>query len=162
MLSVGIALVAPLALPTMNGGLLDPAGSGVGPGSGGGGTISAVNPLVSLRDSLNVNEDRQVLSVRSDSENVSDLYLRIVSLDDFDGTTWKRSERCHHHGARRRFPHSGRPRPGHRARGDRHDDLDRRLVRAGLAADAVSAERRGHQGQLALRTGRDDAGRRPR
>ncbi|WP_157865309.1 transglutaminase TgpA family protein, partial [Streptomyces prasinopilosus] len=59
----------------------------------GGGTISAVNPLVSLRDSLNVDEDRQVLSVRSEAEDVSDLYLRIVSLDDFDGTTWKPSKR---------------------------------------------------------------------
>ncbi|MEV0693344.1 DUF3488 and transglutaminase-like domain-containing protein [Streptomyces sp. NPDC050388] len=93
LLAVGIALVAPLALPTMNGGLLDPAGSGVGSGSGGGGTISAVNPLVSLRDSLNVDEDRQVMSVRTEMEDVSDLYLRIVSLDDFDGTTWKPSKR---------------------------------------------------------------------
>ncbi|MFE0549590.1 DUF3488 and DUF4129 domain-containing transglutaminase family protein [Streptomyces pilosus] len=92
-LAVGIALVVPLGLPAMNGGLLDPAGSGIGSGGGGGGTISAVNPLVSLRDSLNVDEDRQVLSVRSEMADVSDLYLRIVSLDDFDGTTWKPSKR---------------------------------------------------------------------
>ncbi len=93
-LAVGIALVVPLGLPAMNGGLLDPAGSGVGSGGGGGGTISAVNPLVSLRDSLNVDEDRQVLSVRSEMADVSDLYLRIVSLDDFDGTAWKPSKRA--------------------------------------------------------------------
>lgn len=92
-LALGIALVVPLGLPAMNGGLLDPAGTGVGSGTGGGGTISAVNPLVSLRDSLNVDEDRQVMSVRTEMENVSDLYLRIVSLDDFDGTTWKPSKR---------------------------------------------------------------------
>lgn len=92
-LALGIALVAPLGLPAMNGGLLDPAGSGVGSGAGGGGTISAVNPLVSLRDSLNVDEDRQVMSLRSEMADVSDLYLRIVSLDDFDGTTWKPSKR---------------------------------------------------------------------
>ncbi|MCZ9342110.1 DUF3488 domain-containing protein, partial [Streptomyces sp. TRM76130] len=73
------------------GGLLD--GPGAGAGAGGGGTISAVNPLVSLRDSLNVDEDRQVLSVRTESSDLSDLYLRIVSLDDFDGTTWKPSKR---------------------------------------------------------------------
>ncbi|MFC8426045.1 DUF3488 and DUF4129 domain-containing transglutaminase family protein [Streptomyces sp. NPDC057236] len=91
--ALGIALVVPLALPAMNGGLLDPAGTGVGSGSGGGGTISAVNPLVSLRDSLNQDEDRQVMSVRSEMTDVSDLYLRIVSLDDFDGTTWKPSKR---------------------------------------------------------------------
>ncbi|MFF5156994.1 DUF3488 and DUF4129 domain-containing transglutaminase family protein [Streptomyces sp. NPDC000348] len=91
--ALGIALVVPLGLPAMNGGLLDPTGTGVGPGSGGGGTISAVNPLVSLRDSLNRDEDRQVMSVRSELTDVSDLYLRIVSLDDFDGTTWKPSKR---------------------------------------------------------------------
>ncbi|MFE6284053.1 DUF3488 and DUF4129 domain-containing transglutaminase family protein [Streptomyces sp. NPDC057877] len=91
--ALGIALVVPLALPAMNGGLLDGAGRGVGAGGGGGGTISAVNPLVSLRDSLNVDEDRQVLSVRTSTGDISDLYLRIVSLDDFDGTTWKPAKR---------------------------------------------------------------------
>ncbi|MFD8225266.1 DUF3488 and DUF4129 domain-containing transglutaminase family protein [Streptomyces massasporeus] len=91
--ALGIALVVPLGLPAMNGGLLDSVGAGAGGGPGGGGTISAVNPLVSLRDSLNADEDQQVLSVRSKMEDVSDLYLRIVSLDDFDGTTWKPSRR---------------------------------------------------------------------
>ncbi|MEV6169820.1 DUF3488 and transglutaminase-like domain-containing protein [Streptomyces sp. NPDC051954] len=91
--ALGLALVVPLALPSMNGGLLDGTGAGVGSGSGGGGTISAVNPLVSLRDNLNVDEDRQVMSLRTNPEDASDLYLRIVSLDDFDGTTWKPSRR---------------------------------------------------------------------
>jgi transglutaminase-like putative cysteine protease len=91
--ALGVALVVPLGLPAMNGGLLDTVGAGAGGGSGGGGTISAVNPLVSLRDSLNADEDQQVLSVRTKTPDVSDLYLRIVSLDDFDGTTWKPSRR---------------------------------------------------------------------
>ncbi|MFE7902830.1 DUF3488 and DUF4129 domain-containing transglutaminase family protein [Streptomyces sp. NPDC057424] len=91
--ALGIALVVPLGLPAMNGGLLDSVGAGAGGGAGGGGTISAVNPLVSLRDSLNTDEDQQVLSVKTEMEDVSDLYLRIVSLDDFDGTTWKPSRR---------------------------------------------------------------------
>lgn len=91
--ALGIALVVPLGLPAMNGGLLDSVGKGAGAGAGGGGTIAAVNPLVSLRDSLNVDQDRQVLSVRTKMADVSDLYLRIVSLDDFDGTTWKPSRR---------------------------------------------------------------------
>ncbi|MFJ4627641.1 DUF3488 and DUF4129 domain-containing transglutaminase family protein [Streptomyces sp. NPDC088847] len=88
--AVAIAL---LPLPTISGGLLDAAGTGVGAGSGGGGTISAVNPLVSLRDSLNVDENRQVLSLSTNTNDVSGMYLRIVSLDDFDGTTWKPSQR---------------------------------------------------------------------
>ncbi|MEW2298899.1 DUF3488 and transglutaminase-like domain-containing protein [Streptomyces sp. NPDC006655] len=90
---LGVALFVPFAMPSIEGGLLDGAGAGVGGGLGNGGTISAVNPLVSLRDSLNVDEDRQVLSVRTTSDDVSDLYLRIVSLDDFDGTTWKPAQR---------------------------------------------------------------------
>ncbi|MFJ4693476.1 DUF3488 and DUF4129 domain-containing transglutaminase family protein [Streptomyces sp. NPDC088766] len=92
--ALGVALAVPLLpLPAIDGGLLDGAGAGVGPGTGGGGTISAVNPLVSLRDSLNVDEDRTVLTLRTDTGDISDLYLRIVSLDDFDGTTWKPSKR---------------------------------------------------------------------
>ncbi|GGX61660.1 transglutaminase TgpA family protein [Streptomyces fructofermentans] len=91
--ALGIALVVPLALPALDGGLLGGTGTGVGSGTGGGGTISAVNPLVSLRDSLNVNEDREVMSYRTNSEQTQDLYLRIVSLDEFDGTAWKPAKR---------------------------------------------------------------------
>ncbi|MFJ9866373.1 DUF3488 and DUF4129 domain-containing transglutaminase family protein [Streptomyces sp. NPDC101165] len=91
--ALGVALAVPLALPAMQGGLLDGTGAGVGPGNGNGGTISAVNPLVSLRDSLNVENDRQVLSLKTSAGDLSDMYLRIVSLDDFDGTTWKPSQR---------------------------------------------------------------------
>ncbi|MEU9209955.1 DUF3488 and transglutaminase-like domain-containing protein [Streptomyces sp. NPDC048415] len=101
--ALGIALVVPLALPSLDGGLLDGAGTGVGTGSGGGGTISAVNPLVSLRDSLNVDEDRQVMSYRTNTDDTQDLYLRIVSLDDFDGTAWKPAQR-HIEGVPDTFP----------------------------------------------------------
>ncbi|MFJ3230279.1 transglutaminaseTgpA domain-containing protein [Streptomyces sp. NPDC086787] len=93
--ALGAALVVPLVLPSMHGGLLDSTAGGVGSGNGNGngGTISAVNPLVSLHDSLNVEQDRQVLSLRTSTDDISDLYLRIVSLDDFDGVTWKPSQR---------------------------------------------------------------------
>ncbi|MEU9402039.1 transglutaminaseTgpA domain-containing protein [Streptomyces sp. NPDC048242] len=91
--ALGVALLVPLALPAMRGGLLAGTGAGVGAGSGNGGMISAVNPLVSLRDSLNVDSDRQVLSLRTNAEDLSDMYVRIVSLDDFDGTTWKPAQR---------------------------------------------------------------------
>ncbi|MFI5961678.1 DUF3488 and DUF4129 domain-containing transglutaminase family protein [Streptomyces asoensis] len=94
MAALGVALVVPLLpLPAIQGGLLDGTGTGVGAGNGSGGTISAVNPLVSLRDSLNVDEDRTVLTLRTNTSGVSDMYLRIVSLDDFDGTTWKPAKR---------------------------------------------------------------------
>jgi len=93
--ALGLALAVPLALPSLGGGLLNGDRNGIGPGTGDGdgGTISAVNPLVALRDSLNVDQDRQVMAYRTSAENTQDLYLRIVALDDFDGTTWKPAQR---------------------------------------------------------------------
>ncbi|MEV3853569.1 DUF3488 and transglutaminase-like domain-containing protein [Streptomyces sp. NPDC050095] len=92
-LALGIALVVPLALPALNDGLLGPSGTGVGNGSGGGGTISAINPLVSLQNSLNQPEDRTVMSYKTNTDQTTDMYLRIVALDEFDGTTWRPSVR---------------------------------------------------------------------
>ncbi|WP_260638349.1 transglutaminase family protein [Streptomyces angustmyceticus] len=91
-LALGLAVAVPALLPSLDGGLLVGSGNGAGPGSGGG-TISAVNPLVSLQDSLNQPEDREVLNYRTTASDTRDLYLRIVALDQFDGTTWKPSER---------------------------------------------------------------------
>ncbi|WP_199548485.1 DUF3488 and transglutaminase-like domain-containing protein [Streptomyces sp. N35] len=91
--ALGIALVVPAALPALDSGLFDPTGGGGG-GGGGGGTISAVNPLVSLQNSLNQPNDREVLRYRTNSESTQDMYLRIVSLDQFDGTAWKPAERA--------------------------------------------------------------------
>ncbi|GAA1125865.1 MULTISPECIES: transglutaminaseTgpA domain-containing protein [Streptomyces violaceusniger group] len=91
-LALGIALAVPAVLPSLDGGLLDRQGGNGGAGSGGG-TISAVNPLVSLQDSLNQPENKEVLRYRTSSQTTQDLYLRIVALDRFDGTSWKSSER---------------------------------------------------------------------
>ncbi len=91
--ALGVALMVPLALPAMQGGLLDAAGTGVGAGSGEGLGGGAVNLLVALRDNLNTDNDRQVLTLRTSTNDISDLYLRIASLDDFDGTTWKPAQR---------------------------------------------------------------------
>jgi transglutaminase-like putative cysteine protease len=90
-LTLGIALAVPAVLPSLNGGLI--GGSGPGRGSGGGGTISAVNPVVSLQESLNQPIDREVLRYRTTAQQTQDLYLRLVALDQFDGTAWKSSER---------------------------------------------------------------------
>ncbi|MCK7622128.1 DUF3488 and transglutaminase-like domain-containing protein [Streptomyces sp. RS10V-4] len=91
-LALGVALLVPALLPSLGGGLLGPSAGGSGPG-GGGGTISAVNPLVSLQDSLNQPQDREVLNYRTTAADTRDMYLRIVALDQFDGTAWKPSER---------------------------------------------------------------------
>ncbi|MER7761192.1 DUF3488 and transglutaminase-like domain-containing protein [Streptomyces sp. NPDC097619] len=90
--ALGIAVSVPLVLPGLDGGMLG-AGDG-GEGSVlGGGTISAVNPLVSLRDNLNQPDNREVLRYRTDGTDPSGQYLRIVALDSFDGTSWKTSDR---------------------------------------------------------------------
>ncbi|WP_030203588.1 DUF3488 and transglutaminase-like domain-containing protein [Streptomyces sp. NRRL S-87] len=91
-LALGVALLVPAGLPALEGGLLGGTGPGDGDGLGGG-TISAVNPLVSLQSSLNVPEDKEVLRYRTDSGRTTEQYLRIVALDEFDGQSWKTSER---------------------------------------------------------------------
>ncbi|UQA33514.1 DUF3488 and transglutaminase-like domain-containing protein [Streptomyces sp. HNA39] len=91
-LALGIALVVPLALPAMDSGLLGSTGGGSGRG-GGGGTISAVNPLVSLKDNLNQPENREVMTYRTNARDPRDLYLRILSLDEFNGSEWRSSTR---------------------------------------------------------------------
>ncbi len=89
---LGVALLAPAVLPAMGAGLLgaDPAGGGLVKGDG---TISAVNPLVSLQSSLNQPDDRVVLRYRTTAPDAADMYLRIVTLDEFDGTSWKAATR---------------------------------------------------------------------
>ncbi|OEV01652.1 transglutaminase TgpA family protein [Streptomyces oceani] len=91
-LALGIALAVPAALPSLGGGLLDsltPSDSG----RSGDSTVSAVNPVVALQDSLNQPENRTVLTYRTNSPAPDEMYLRIVALDQFDGSSWKPSER---------------------------------------------------------------------
>lgn len=90
--SLGIALLLPAALPSLGEGLLESQRRPQGAGSGSGG-VTAVNPLVSLQNSLNQPENQEVLSYRTTEENTQDLYLRIVALDRFDGTSWNPSRR---------------------------------------------------------------------
>lgn len=91
-LALGFALVVPLALPALDSGLLGGSGPGNGKGSGGG-TISAVNPLVSLQNNLNQPENREVMTYRSNIEDPQSLYLRILALDEFNGSEWRSSTR---------------------------------------------------------------------
>ncbi|WP_269854360.1 transglutaminase family protein [Streptomyces sp. RPT161] len=91
-LALGLALVVPALLPAMGGGLLD-AGDPDGPLGHGGGTITAVNPLVSLQNNLNQPADREVLRYRTTSPDALSMYLRVITLDQFDGTSWKASTR---------------------------------------------------------------------
>ncbi|NJQ02390.1 transglutaminase TgpA family protein [Streptomyces zingiberis] len=90
--TLGIAVLLPAALPSLGDGLFT-GRQGAGGSGPGGATITTVNPLVSLQNSLNQPENQEVLSYRTNAEDTGDLYLRIVALDQFDGTSWKSSER---------------------------------------------------------------------
>ncbi|MFD7031253.1 transglutaminaseTgpA domain-containing protein [Streptomyces sp. NPDC059917] len=91
--ALGLALAVPAALPALSSGLLDARGGGGGGGVGTG-VGQAVNPLVALQDSLNTQDDREVLKYRTDGKQLSDQYLRILSLDQFDGVKWEASARA--------------------------------------------------------------------
>ncbi|OEV29463.1 transglutaminase [Streptomyces nanshensis] len=92
-LTLGLALIVPALMPSLGSGLLDAARNGGGGAGQGGGTVSAVNPLVALQDSLNQAEDRTALSYTTNTRSTEEMYLRIVALDQFDGASWKPSER---------------------------------------------------------------------
>ncbi|WP_338676175.1 DUF3488 and transglutaminase-like domain-containing protein [Streptomyces sp. SCSIO 30461] len=92
-LALGVALAVPAMLPALNGGLLGGVGDGPGAGSGGGGEISAVNPVVTLQDTLNQPEKREWLKYKTNAPDVSGMYLRLMALNQFDGDSWKFSKR---------------------------------------------------------------------
>lgn len=86
--AIALAVLLPALLPTLE---PDPLFSfGVGNGKGGGNSISIPNPMVNLRGQLSLPENSTVLTY-----TVSDgapRYLRMYSLDIFDGEQWTMSE----------------------------------------------------------------------
>ncbi|MCJ0868228.1 DUF3488 and transglutaminase-like domain-containing protein [Streptomyces sp. AP-93] len=93
--ALGLALAVPVVLPSMGSGVLGPGGgAGEGEGNGLGPSIQAVNPLVSLQSSLNTQDNRVVLRYRTDSPQLSEQYLRILALDEFNGVKWEASGRA--------------------------------------------------------------------
>ncbi|MEU9003313.1 DUF3488 and transglutaminase-like domain-containing protein [Streptomyces sp. NPDC048551] len=90
--ALGLALAVPAVLPALGGGVLGAPGEDSAV-AGGGGTISAVNPLVSLQSSLNAQDNRVVLKYRTDSPQLGEQYLRILALDEFNGVKWEASGR---------------------------------------------------------------------
>lgn len=52
-----------------------------------------MNPLVSLQNNLNQPDNREVMTYRSNIENPQSLYLRILALDEFNGSEWRSSTR---------------------------------------------------------------------
>ncbi|MFD9304168.1 DUF3488 and DUF4129 domain-containing transglutaminase family protein [Streptomyces sp. NPDC060048] len=93
-LALGLALAVPAVLPSLGGGVLGSGAGGDGAGTGIGPSIQAVNPLVSLQSSLNTQDNRVVLKYRTNSPELSEQYLRILALDEFNGVKWEASGRA--------------------------------------------------------------------
>ncbi|MGN6576649.1 MAG: DUF3488 domain-containing protein, partial [Nocardioides sp.] len=85
--ATGLAVVVPILVPTWSVGLFD----GNGPGGGGGDAVSITNPIVNMRRDLNRGLDVDLVRVTTDDPDPR--YLRVSVLDQFDGETWKPSNR---------------------------------------------------------------------
>jgi transglutaminase-like putative cysteine protease len=89
--AVAIAIVLPFAVPGVEShGLLGFGGSGGDDAEGGSGSVAgiyALSPLVSVRRQLVRGGDAEVLRYRT-TDNTAPEYLRMYSLDRFDGETW--------------------------------------------------------------------------
>lgn len=83
-----VAVAVPGMAPILTEGLLGP---GRGGGGGGGQTIRTDNPIVDLQRNLQRRENVEVLSYTSSTDEAA--YIRIVTLDVFDGEEWKTSDR---------------------------------------------------------------------
>ena len=90
---IGLAIVVPAAFPLANDALTKGAGGLFGnDGKGGGNSkLTTVDPLVSLARNFFQRENLPVMTVKSDATSGSDLYMRMATLDKFDGTQWRRS-----------------------------------------------------------------------
>lgn len=86
---IGLAVVVPALLPALPESVL---GQGEGNGIGTAGrTIKVDNPIVDLKRDLKLPQDVPVMSYHTDT-NTPD-YIKLVTLDDFDGEHWRPSPR---------------------------------------------------------------------
>ncbi|MFD0776194.1 transglutaminaseTgpA domain-containing protein, partial [Streptomonospora algeriensis] len=84
--AVALALVVPPAVPGLSSSSLYALADGARLS---GETVTTTHPLVSLRRNLSSTSDRPVLTYRTEAENPD--YLRMYSLDAFDGQNWTMS-----------------------------------------------------------------------
>jgi transglutaminase-like putative cysteine protease len=90
--SLGLAALAPVVIPGLSSGRLTRlfsdvgAGDGTGPAAAGGDLLVVRNPLVELRRNLVQPQDVEVL--RYGTADTDGQYLRLATLDLFDGQTW--------------------------------------------------------------------------
>ena len=84
LVAVAAAVALPTILPAFDTALLT---AGAGPGRGGGdSTVTTINPIADLRRNLVLSDPRTVLTYNTTAAQPD--YLRMVTLDTFDGTSW--------------------------------------------------------------------------
>ena len=85
--ATGLAVLVPLAVPTLSLSLVDGPGRGRG---GDGNSVSVDNPMVNMRRDLSRGTDVDMVRVRTDDPDLK--YLRIAVLDAYDGDAWRPAE----------------------------------------------------------------------
>lgn len=89
--AVCIAIVVPALIPGLHAGWFGShSGAGAGFGPGGGTSVTALNPIVSLKRDLVESAETNVLTYRTNDPDPD--YLRLTTLDDFNGTDWSPGE----------------------------------------------------------------------
>ncbi|MDF5756851.1 DUF3488 and transglutaminase-like domain-containing protein [Spongiactinospora sp. TRM90649] len=87
--AIALAVLVPALLPTLDPNPLFTFGIGSGDGKGEGNTISIPNPIVGLKGQLTLPENATVLTYVNNDDVPR--YLRMWSLDTFDGDVWTMS-----------------------------------------------------------------------
>ena len=85
-LGIAVAVLIPAAVPALSAEGLHSLFDGGFPGSGGGKTITAINPVTELRGQLTEKDPVELLRVRTDDDQP--FYLRLATLERFTGTGW--------------------------------------------------------------------------
>ena len=86
--ALGLAVIFPAAVPLLGDSLFGGNGTGGsgGSGSGSGSSVTTINPLVGIASDLTARTNTAVLEYTSSDADPD--YLRMITLDTFDGTNW--------------------------------------------------------------------------
>lgn len=87
--ALSLSVVVPAALPRVTDGAFGQKGIGASEGR----TISTLDPIVTMRRDLLNRTDVELMRVRTSSARPDEVYLRAVTLDEFNGVEWKAARR---------------------------------------------------------------------
>ncbi len=85
-----LALVVPVLMPWSGTSLFKSGGSGGGSGQGGGGKVNQLSPIAQLGGWLQAKQETPLITYTTDDQSPE--YLRVVTDDTFDGTTWRQAQ----------------------------------------------------------------------